>query len=58
MLDSYTPSPYRWIYFPYTKAVSTRYGRYCTIRDNEKEPPTSKSERYWAQIYRTSDNTE
>ena len=43
---------------PYTNAVSARYGRYCTIRDHEKAPPTSKPERYWAQIYRTPDNTE
>ncbi len=38
--------------------VIARYGRYCTIRDNEQAPATSKPNRYWLQIYRTPDNTE
>ena len=38
--------------------VTYKYGRYCTIRDNEIAPPTSKPGRYWLQIYRTPDNTE
>lgn len=38
--------------------VITRHGRYCTIRDNEQAPPTSKPARHWVQIYRTPDNTE
>ncbi|ARU87327.1 hypothetical protein B9K09_04715 [Pseudomonas sp. M30-35] len=41
-----------------THTVITRYGRYCTIRDYEKAPPTSKPNRHWFQIYRTPDNTE
>ena len=39
-------------------AVDARHGRYCTIRDHEKAPPTSKPSRHWLQIYRTPDNTE
>lgn len=38
--------------------VMVRHGRYCTIRDHEKAPPTSQAGRYWLQIYRTPDNTE
>lgn len=38
--------------------VITKHGRYCTIRDNEQAPPTSKPGRHWLQIYRTPDNTE
>lgn len=38
--------------------IIKNYGRYCTIRDNEKAPPTSKPGRFWHQIYRTPDNTE
>lgn len=38
--------------------VLEKYGRYCTIRDNEHAPPTSKAGRHWLQIYRTPDNTE
>lgn len=34
------------------------YGRYCTIRDEEKAPPTSTQGRKWKQIYRTPDNTD
>ncbi len=39
-------------------AVAAKHGRYCTIRGQEKAPPTSKPPRYWMQIYRTPDNTE
>jgi len=39
-------------------SIVTRYGRYCTIRDSEQAPPTSKPGRHWLQIYRTPDNTE
>ena len=39
-------------------SVTLRYGRYCTIRDNEQAPPTSQAGRHWIQIYRTPDNTE
>lgn len=38
--------------------VISKHGRYCTIRDNEQAPPTSKPGRHWLQIYRTPDNTE
>lgn len=38
--------------------VTKRYGRYCTIRDNENAPPTSVAGRKWVQIFRTPDNTE
>ena len=38
--------------------IVQRYGRYCTIRDNESAPPTSTAGRHWLQIYRTPDNTE
>ena len=38
--------------------VVEKYGRYCTIRDNELAPPTSTAGRHWLQIYRTPDNTE
>lgn len=38
--------------------VVSKHGRYCTIRDNEKAPPTSKPSRHWLQIFRTPDNTE
>lgn len=38
--------------------VVTKYGRYCTIRDNEIAPATSKPSRHWLQIFRTPDNTE
>jgi len=38
--------------------VSSKYGRYCTIRDNEYAPPTSTEGRKWVQIYRTPDNTQ
>lgn len=41
-----------------THTVTKEYGRYCTIRDNENAPPTSKPGRFWHQIYRTPDNTE
>lgn len=41
-----------------SSSVLTKYGRYCTIRDNEIAPPTSKPGRIWMQIYRTPDNTE
>lgn len=41
-----------------THTVVSRYGRYCTIRDHEQAPPTSKPSRHWLQIYRTPDNTE
>jgi hypothetical protein len=40
------------------ETVTLRYGRYCTIRDHETVPPTSKPNRKWVQIYRTPDNTE
>lgn len=39
-------------------AGMTRYGRYCTIRDNEQAPPTSTTGRKWVQIFRTPDNTQ
>ncbi|WAG27170.1 hypothetical protein EEA47_12835 [Vibrio alginolyticus] len=38
--------------------VIKKYGRYCTIRDNELAPPTSAAGRHWLQIFRTPDNTE
>lgn len=38
--------------------VVRKYGRYCTIRDDEIAPPTSTSNRHWVQIFRTPDNTE
>ncbi|GGP72023.1 hypothetical protein GCM10009347_41010 [Shewanella algicola] len=38
--------------------ITTKYGRYCTIRDHEIAPPTSTAGRHWLQIYRTPDNTE
>lgn len=38
--------------------VTEKYGRYCTIRDNEYAPPTSVPGRKWVQIFRTPDNTE
>ncbi|MNC74200.1 hypothetical protein D3C75_1255150 [compost metagenome] len=38
--------------------VTARHGRYCTIRDNEQAPATSRPGRHWLQIYRTPDNTE
>ncbi|PCC14021.1 hypothetical protein CIK86_12580 [Pseudoalteromonas sp. JB197] len=38
--------------------IVQEHGRYCTIRDNEKAPPTSKPQRHWVQIFRTPDNTE
>ena len=41
-----------------THTVTKEYGRYCTIRDHENAPPTSKPGRFWHQIYRTPDNTE
>lgn len=41
-----------------THVVVSKYGRYCTIRDHEVAPPTSKPSRHWLQIYRTPDNTE
>lgn len=41
-----------------THTVLAHYGRYCTIRDNEQAPPTSKPNRHWLQIFRTPDNTE
>lgn len=41
-----------------TNTITRKYGRYCTIRDNESAPPTSTAGRYWVQIYRTPDNTE
>lgn len=41
-----------------THSVVAKYGRYCTIRDNEKAPATSKPSRHWLQIFRTPDNTE
>ena len=40
------------------KTVVSKYGRYCTIRDDEYAPPTSEPDRHWLQIYRTPDNTE
>ncbi|PYC20239.1 hypothetical protein DMO17_18755 [Aquipseudomonas alcaligenes] len=43
---------------PYSGSLTGRYGRYCTIRDFEKAPPTSKPGRYWLQIFKTPDNTE
>lgn len=42
----------------FTHIVKNRYGRYCTIRDHEQAPATSKPGRHWLQIYRTPDNTE
>lgn len=39
-------------------SVLARHGRYCTIRDNEIAPATSKPGRHWLQIFRTPDNTE
>ncbi|NQD80222.1 hypothetical protein HP436_08510 [Pseudomonas sp. CrR14] len=39
-------------------SVKQKHGRYCTIRDNEIAPPTSKPGRHWVQIFRTPDNTE
>lgn len=39
-------------------AVQQRYGRYCTIKDYEYAPPTSRPGRKWVQLYRTPDNTE
>lgn len=44
--------------FAQYETVSEKHGRYCTIRDNEYAPPTSKPGRKWVQIYRTPDNTE
>jgi hypothetical protein len=41
-----------------TNMVVARYGRYCTIRDQEQAPATSKPNRHWLQIFRTPDNTE
>ncbi len=41
-----------------THTIVQEHGRYCTIRDNEKAPPTSKPNRHWVQIFRTPDNTE
>ncbi|PHS59766.1 MAG: hypothetical protein COB00_17370 [Alcanivorax sp.] len=41
-----------------TNTITRRYGRYCTIKDNEQAPPTSNPGRYWVQIFRTPDNTE
>ena len=38
--------------------ITRKYGRYCTIRDNEYAPPTSVPGRHWLQIFRTPDNTE
>ena len=38
--------------------VTATYGRYCTIRDNEQAPATSRPNRHWLQIFRTPDNTE
>lgn len=38
--------------------IKKKHGRYCTIRDEEKVPPTSTTGRYWVQIFRTPDNTE
>ncbi|HIF9436776.1 TPA: hypothetical protein ACX6SL_000886 [Photobacterium damselae] len=46
------------VYTLYPDTVRETYGRYCTIKDNEKAPPTSQSGRKWYQIYRTPDNTE
>lgn len=40
------------------ETVAKKYGRYCTIRDNEYAPPTSVAGRKWVQIFRTPDNTE
>jgi len=40
------------------RVVTKSYGRYCTVRDHEVCPPTSKPGRYWLQIFRTPDNTE
>lgn len=37
-------------------AVTTRYERYCTIRDYEYAPPTSAPGRKWVQIFRTPDS--
>ncbi|MFM4741975.1 hypothetical protein [Aeromonas veronii] len=36
--------------------VTTKYERYCTIRDNEYAPPVSTSGRKWVQIFRTPDS--
>lgn len=41
-----------------THEILRSFGRYCTIRDNEQAPATSKPGRYWHQIFRTPDNTE
>lgn len=41
-----------------THRITHEYGLYCTIRDYEKAPPTSKPGRFWHQIFRTPDNTE
>lgn len=41
-----------------THQILQMFGRYCTIRDHEQAPPTSKPGRHWHQIYRTPDNTE
>lgn len=38
--------------------ILKEYKRYCTIRDNEKAPPTSTQGRKWKQIFRTPDSTE
>lgn len=38
--------------------VDKKFGRYCTIKDNEYAPPTKQSGRKWVQIFRTPDDTE
>ena len=40
----------------YLGSVDQKFGRYCTIKDNEKAPPTSRVGHKWVQIFRTPDN--
>ncbi|RMP17915.1 hypothetical protein ALQ08_200044 [Pseudomonas syringae pv. delphinii] len=41
-----------------THQILKNFNRYCTIRDHEQAPPTSKPGRHWHQIFRTPDSTE
>ena len=40
----------------YLGNVDQEFGRYCTIKEDEKAPPTSTAGRKWVQIFRTPDN--
>ncbi len=43
---------------PTTQQILKTFDRFCTIRDDEQAPPTSKPSRHWHQIFRTPDSTE